>query len=238
MGVRGLFSFFENNHDTFFVRKELRDTMIVVDGNNLRYHLFNTCARKNCYFGGDYEKYYRHVCKFFMELLACEIKPIIVMDGSYDIAKRKTLWQRTRDQIQAGIHCAPTNSLIVLPLMAKEVFLQAIRSFESIKLIQDFYEADSKIALIASTLNCPVLSNDSDFFVFNVDVISIRNMSFENCEKETGNVFSCQKFDREAFLKHFGIKNRDMIFLLASLMGNDYVSGNVFERQKLNTSKS
>ena len=230
MGVRGLFSFFENNHDTFFVRKELRDTLIVVDGNNLRYHLFNTCARKNCYFGGDYEKYYRHVCKFFMELLACEIKPIIVMDGSYDIAKRKTLWQRTRDQIQAGIHCAPTNSLIVLPLMAKEVFLQAIKSFESIKLIQDFYEADSKIALIASTLNCPVLSNDSDFFVFNVDVISIRNMSFENCEKETGNVFSCQKFDREAFLNHFGIKNRDMIFLLASLMGNDYVSGNVFER--------
>merc|ERR1719322_1310956 len=68
------------------------------------------------------------------------------------------------------------------------------------------------------------------FFVFNVDVISIRNMSFEHCEKENGNVLSCQKFDREAFLKHFGIKNRDMIFLLASLMGNDYVSGNVFER--------
>ena len=230
MGVRGLFSFFENNHDNFFVQKEIRNTVIVVDGNNLRYHLFNTCARKNCYYGGDYEKYFRHVCKFFVELLACGIKPIIVMDGSYDVAKRKTLWQRTRDQIQAGIHCAPTNSLVVLPLMAKEVFLQAIKSFESIKLIQDFYEADSKIALIASTLNCPVLSNDSDFFVFNVDVISIRNMSFEHCEKENGNVLSCQKFDREAFLKHFGIKNRDMIFLLASLMGNDYVSGNVFER--------
>ena len=230
MGVRGLFSFFENNHDTFFLQKDIRNTMIVVDGNNLRYHLYNTCARKNCYFGGDYDKYYQHVCNFFEELLACGIRPIIIMDGSYDNAKRKTLWQRTRDQIQAGIHCSPTNSLVVLPLMAKETFFQAIKSLKGIKLIQDFHEADSKIALISSTLNCPVLSNDSDFFVFNVDVISIRNMSFEYCDKEATKVLRCQKFDREAFLKHFGIKNRDMIFLLASLMGNDYVAGNVFER--------
>ena len=86
------------------------------------------------------------------------------------------------------------------------------------------------IALISSTLNCPVLSNDSDFFVFNVDVISIRNMSFDYSENEAANVLRCQKFDREAFLKHFGIQNRDMIFLLASLMGNDYVAGSVFER--------
>ena len=230
MGVRGLFSFFENNHDKFFVQKDVNNTILIIDGNNLRYHLFNTCAKKNCHFGGDYEKYYKHVCTFFRQLLSCGITPIVVMDGSYDDAKRKTLWQRTRDQIQAGIHCAPTNSLIVLPLMAKEVFLHAIKSFDEIILIQDFYEADSKIALISSTLNCPVLSNDSDFFVFNVDVISIRNMSFDYCVKEATNVLKCQQFDREAFFEHFGIQNRDMIFLLASLMGNDYVAGSVFER--------
>ena len=230
MGVRGLFSFFENNHDTFFERKNVRNTTLVIDGNNLRYHLYNTCAKKNSYFGGDYDKYYSHVYAFFQELLECDIKPIVIMDGSFDDAKRKTLWQRTRDQIQAGIHCAPTNSITVLPLMAKEVFFRAIKSFSDIKLIQDFYEADSRIAQVSSKLNCPVLSNDSDFFVFNVDVISIRNLSIEYCENEEANVLKCQQFNRDAFLKHFGIQNRDMIFLLATLMGNDYVAGSVFER--------
>ena len=234
MGVRGLFSFFQNNHDDFFVPHDLHNSLLVIDGNNLRYHLYNTCPRKNCCFGGDYNKYYEHVLSFFRNLISCQIKPIVVIDGSFDEAKRKTLWQRARDQIQAGISCTPTNTVAVLPLFAKEVFFQAIKEVNKVILIQDFFEADSKIASIASSLKCPVLSNDSDFFVFNVEVISLRSLSFrvemEDVQKANENKLSCQRFDREAFLKHFGIGNRDMLFLLASLMGNDYVSGKAFER--------
>ena len=102
----------------------------------------------------------------------------MVIDGSFDEAKKKTLWQRARDQIQAGVSCTPHNTIGVLPLFAKEVFFQAIRDVSEVMLIQDFYEADSKIASIASSLKCPVLSNDSDFFVFNVEVISLRYLSF------------------------------------------------------------
>ena len=233
MGVRGLFSFFQNNHDDFFVQHDLYNSLLVIDGNNLRYHLYNTCPRKHCCFGGDYDKYYKHVLLFFRNLISCQIKPIVVIDGSFDEAKKKTLWQRARDQIQAGVSCTPHNTIGVLPLFAKEVFFQAIRDVSEVMLIQDFYEADSKIASIASSLKCPVLSNDSDFFVFNVEVISLRFLSFrgEKGDLKTGNYkLSCQRFDREAFLKHFGIGNRDMLFLLASLMGNDYVSGKAFER--------
>ena len=93
MGVRGLFSFFQNNHDDFFVQHDLHNSILVVDGNNLRYHLYNTCPRKNCCFGGDYDKYYNHVLLFFQNLISCQIKPIVVIDGSFDEAKKKTLWQ-------------------------------------------------------------------------------------------------------------------------------------------------
>ena len=229
MGVRGLFSFFENSHSDFFVQREVSNTHIVIDGNNLRYHLYNTSVKRNCYFGGDYNTYYNHVKKFFEELLSCKIKPIVVIDGSFENAKRRTLWQRTRDQIQAGLHCSPYNSIIVLPLMAKEVFLRAVKESRDTILVQDFYEADSKIALLSSVLKCPVLSNDSDFFVFNVDVISLRSLTTQTQETDEKQL-RCKMFDRELFLEHFGIKNPEMLFLLASLMGNDYVSGNTFER--------
>ena len=230
MGVRGLFSFFENNHDNFFMERNLESSYLVIDGNNLRYHLYNTCPKKNCYFGGDYDKYYDHVLSFFQQLIACNIKPIVIIDGSFEDAKRKTLWQRSRDQIKAGIHCAPYNSLIVLPLMAKEVFLRAARDLKHVTLIQDFFEADSNIAMLSSVLKCPVLSNDSDFFVFDVEVISLRNLEFHYIEEGTKCCLKGKAFDREAFLAHFGIVNKDLLFLLASLMGNDYVPGNVFER--------
>ena len=231
MGVRGLFSFFQNSHDNFFVQKDFQGSLLIIDGNNLRYHLYNTCPKRNSCFGGDYDKYYKHVLTFFENLSLCGITPIVVMDGSFENAKRQTLWQRLRDQIQAGINCTPSNAINVLPLIAKEVFFHSIKEVTTAVLIQDFYEADSKIALLASTLKCPVLSNDSDFFVFDVDVISLRNLTFRSQEKEPKHcVLSCQYFDRESFLKHYGIKNRDLLFLLASLMGNDYVSGKTFER--------
>ena len=230
MGVRGLFSFFQNSHDNFFVQKDLKDSLLVIDGNNLRYHLYNTCPKRNCCFGGDYDKYYKHVLNFFQNLISCGIKPVVVIDGSFEDAKRKTLWQRARDQIQAGVNCNPNSPMNVLPLMAKEVFFQAIKDVKETVLIQDFYEADSKIALLSSALKCPLLSNDSDFFVFNVDVVSLRNLMFYSQGEPKHYILRCQYFDREAFLKHFGIKNRDMLFLLASLMGNDYVSGKIFEK--------
>ena len=230
MGVRGLFSFFQNSHDNFFVQKDVKDTLLVIDGNNLRYHLYNTSPKRNSCFGGDYDKYYKHVLSFFQNLISCGIKPIVIIDGSFDNAKRQTLWQRTRDQMKAAINSTPQSAMNVLPLMAKEVFFHAIKEVKEAVLIQDFYEADSKIALLSSTLKCPVLSNDSDFFVFNVDVISLRNLTFHCMGQEPKSILRCQNFDRDAFLKYFGIKNRDMLFLLASLMGNDYVSGNVFER--------
>ena len=227
MGVRGLFSFFQNSHN-FFVETELQNSLVVIDGNNLRYHLFITSPQKNCCFGGDYEKYYKHVLKFFQNLVECDLRPIVVIDGSFGEAKRRTLWQRARDQIQAAVRCTPEGSLTVLPLLAKEVFLRAVKDVKEVDLIQDIYEADSKIAQIASSLKCPVLSNDSDFFVFNVEVISLRCLTFAKAEENS--ILRCQSFDRRAFLKYFGIENRDMLFLLASLMGNDYVSGKVFEK--------
>ena len=83
MGIRGL-STYLSLRDDFFTRTRLRNTKVIIDGSNLRFELYNECPGLNDCFGGDYDKYYRYVKKFFEQLLDCEITPIIILDGGRD----------------------------------------------------------------------------------------------------------------------------------------------------------
>ena len=82
-----------------------------------------------------------------------------------------------------------------------------------------FSEADTEIASLASTWNCPVLGNDSDFFIFDIKggYIPLSSFSWK------ADCLTAQIFYREKLASHFGIRE-EMIPLFASLAGNDYVS--------------
>ena len=82
-----------------------------------------------------------------------------------------------------------------------------------------FSEADAEIASLASAWNCPVLSNDSDFFIFDIKGGYIPFSSFNwKSNRLTANLFY-----REKLASHFGIRS-ELMPLFASLAGNDYVS--------------
>ena len=72
---------------------------------------------------------------------------------------------------------------------------------------------------MAQSLNCPVLGNDSDFFIFDVKEGYIP-LSFFNW---TAGQLRASIFYRSKLASHFGIR-AELIPLLASLAGNDYVS--------------
>ncbi len=82
-----------------------------------------------------------------------------------------------------------------------------------------FSEADAEIASLASAWNCPVLGNDSDFFIFDIKAGYIP-LSFFNWKS---NRLTANVFYREKLASHFEIR-AELIPLLASLAGNDYVS--------------
>ena len=83
-----------------------------------------------------------------------------------------------------------------------------------------FSEADTEIASLACTWNCPVLGNDSDFFIFDINAGYIPLSSFNWTEADglTGDIFC-----REELASHFEIR-AEFLPLFASLAGNDYVS--------------
>ena len=72
---------------------------------------------------------------------------------------------------------------------------------------------------MAQSWNCPVLSDDSDFFIFDVKAGYIHLSSFD---RKAG-PFKASIFYRSKLASHFQIRE-ELIPLLASLAGNDYVS--------------
>ncbi|XP_020624181.1 protein asteroid homolog 1-like, partial [Orbicella faveolata] len=98
-----------------------------------------------------------------------------------------------------------------------------------------FSEADNEIASLASTWNCPVLGNDSDFFIFDIKDGYIPLSSFNwKADGLTADIFY-----REELASHFGIR-AEFLPLFASLVGNDYVSFEVLAefRPTLNRGKA
>ena len=80
-------------------------------------------------------------------------------------------------------------------------------------------EADTEIASLAAAWNCPVLSSDSDFFIFDIQAGYIPlSFLYWNSDRLTVSVFY-----RRKLASHFRIR-AELIPLLASLAGNDYVS--------------
>ena len=81
--------------------------------------------------------------------------------------------------------------------------------------------------------NCPVISNDSDFFIFNVTFVSLDSLDMCWADEEEGQGVACRRFNREKLLTHYGLASADLLHLLASLMGNDYIPPQVFDHNCL-----
>ena len=95
MGVRGLSSYLAPRRELFDTT-ELRDTKVIIDGNNLRFSLYRSCPGLNDCFGGDYDKFRGFVLRFFRLLLRCRVTPVIVLDGGLDKTGHKLPTVRNR----------------------------------------------------------------------------------------------------------------------------------------------
>ena len=246
MGVKGLFTFVKNNNKLLLIDHKLRDCRVVIDGNNIMYYLyFNSNVPFE--FGGDYDQYASKCKCFFDTLRACKVEPYVVFDGGYDKDERKlpTVLQRRQQRIlDVKKFCSGTyESAKVLPILALETFQHVLEELD-IPHVSCQFEADREIAVLAYKWRCPVLSNDSDFFVYNLEggVIPLEymNLTLCTCDMKTGetlvlessdvlsnNQFKCipvKLYHYSRFSEKYPQNVRHLVLpVFASLLGNDYV---------------
>lgn len=230
MGILGLMSYINNRSDRFLDPFELHDTHLVIDGCSLCSQLYNRCVKSNCAFGGDYDKYAHCVDKFFSDLLKCNIIPLVLFDGGREVKKLQTTMIRLRQRIKVVSKYDPTAKLKFFPLLMRDVFVDVMRE-KGLKCVQCSFEADKEIAAIAKVLRCPVLSFDSDFYIYDVLYIPINTLEsgvWMNPDKGRF-VKHCKIYRFEHLLRSFSGLDRSLLPLAAAVLGNDYVKRKTFK---------
>ncbi|NWH70048.1 ASTE1 protein, partial [Piaya cayana] len=245
MGVPGLSGFVEKR-GAFLVERRVRDTKLVIDGSSLCYQLyFSSAAADDFRRGGDYASFSSCARSFFAALRACRVSPCVLLDGGRGPAdrKRRELARRARQRLEtarelgrAGNGAAADRKrwggggALLLPLLARDAFVQALRAL-GVPFVQCFAEADRELAGLANRWGCPVLSLDSDFYVFEVagGYLPLSHFQWRGVRGEEGGYVPARCFCAESFRGHFGHVGRGLLPLFAALNGNDYVDAAAFE---------
>lgn len=236
MGIPRLSEFMKNNpnlHQEF----KLHSTNVVIDGNSL-YHFIFHHNQVDFLHGGDYDQYALKIREFFELLKSCNIQPYVVFDGGNDPNNMKLDTTRRRlvhrlDIVKQLAKNIKTNEGVV-PILAFDTFKEVLHEMNTKLAVCDF-EADKEIGLLANELNCPVLSSDSDFFVLplnagfiQLDRVKLALLSFRTEKGSLKQYLPAEIYYVDEFVQFFP-SGREVLPVLATFLGNDYVDTKVFK---------
>ncbi|XP_069551045.1 single-strand DNA endonuclease ASTE1 isoform X1 [Brachyistius frenatus] len=224
MGVQGLTTLVEGNRQLFQDVK-FRDSRLVIDGSSLYFRLYFTHGFDQQH-GGDYDAFACLLTDFFSALAACNIQPYVVLDGGMDPSDKKfsTLRQRLQSKIREANNLCHGRNGSVLPLLTRDVFIQVLIQ-RGVPLVQCPTEADWEIACLAHQWSCPVLSNDSDFYIFDLPggYLPLSFFQWTNLSgKASQRYISARCYTTNHLCSWFGIMSCELLPLCAVLTGNDY----------------
>ncbi|KAG5858582.1 hypothetical protein JTB14_037087 [Gonioctena quinquepunctata] len=194
---------------------------------------------RNICFGGDFDKFADYVDRFFEMLAKCHITPYVVFEGGIEHRKLKIKIRKVLDKLEKVIPITgsfDTNHLSYLPLGIGDVF-QNIVIKRKVKTVRCEFESYTAIISIAKTLNCPILSYDSEYFMCSeITYIPFRSLCrFKEKPypyvirriKTNINYMPCQIFNVEKFLKTLKL-TADKLSLLAAMLGNAFIENTEF----------
>ena len=259
MGIQNLSSFVSNIEGLRNDHK-LSDCFVVIDGYNLLFEInkkLNT-EDNQFLFGGNYNEYRNQFLRFFKNLKKCNISPIMVFDGGLnpqfkesrkDPKMEENLEFSHEISVNPPQNDVPTDDENMnFPSLLKETMISVIKELmakeepKQIKSVAEYkwrvicfqtvLDSDLESAKLANDLKCPLISNDSDFLVMNIDegVISCDSFEWETPLKSNNFKYyiECRIYKVIDFLDHFLLKP-EMLPIFGSLMGNDILDYNIFD---------
>ncbi len=268
MGVHGFTSFMANTYlDRTLEHLHLKNCHLLIDANSL-VHKFHRANNLQPFYGGNYDKLLAKLTDLFLLFRKCRIEPIFLFDGSQSPDDRKLHTKLRRAQQRLKEACASLSehtkkktisleSLIsagtypvlngLLPINALMVCLDLVKAHKFMY-YQCTFEADYELACLSNALQCPVLSSDSDFYVYDLQYgyissdfmeLNIERLKGEVNDRMADGMVECylpvKVYRLENFLAAFNFKRggerallqKSMLPIFAVLMGNDFVDSKV-----------
>ncbi|XP_060596042.1 protein asteroid homolog 1-like [Ruditapes philippinarum] len=232
MGVRGLQTYIRKNRnkEKFLSDYTLRDTKLIIDGSNLVYFLYQFFEIP-FKFGGDYDHFARECGDFFSSLKRLRVEPIVIFDGADDPTnikfkthldrlekqsrKVEMIFQQTRRTLDIG-------DTFILPVLAELTFRNVLVKLGIVHACC-LFEADSEIAFLANKFRCPVLSADSDFCVFALEVGCVHPADLLPLPEHLLDYLPTKIYNCRVLMEEMNMVDDDVILpVFATLVGNDY----------------
>ena len=226
MGIPGL---------TTFVNKRVRlETAafaeyngVVVDGKSLIYHMTGK-FKITCTFGGQYPRLESTLEGFFRALLSNRLQVVVVFDGiDYDDQKRATKLRRKKNWYSRIRNAFKENKeLYLVPPLTNSVFCYVLRKLKIPYIFVDG-DADKKITQIANFYHYPVIADDSDYYIFDLDVGYISLNKF----KWAKGTVSALLYKRDFLVESAGFHSPDLVLGIPLFIGNDFYSPGIWKNQ-------
>ncbi|XP_019852353.1 PREDICTED: protein asteroid homolog 1-like [Amphimedon queenslandica] len=232
MGIRGITTYMKQYYLKRRESIEVRGQLIL-DAMSICFAIHRN-NHTDWLHGGQYWELRQSYKRFITSLLESGIEPIVIFDGlDYTRKKSGVMMERKKSARQtisnfldkpssavtgkAGLpHGSKSND--VIPLFSEAVFCETLRELGVCFIYADG-DADSTIASFANNYFCSVVSNDSDFFFFNIRAGYI---PFNNLHWKEQPV-TAQVYYLEDFVHSFNFKCLEAPLLIPAILGNDYI---------------
>ena len=208
MGIPGLAGFMKNRFKKWRPARKSDWENIVIDGYNIYLALYSSLDTQP--FGGEYKRFKTEVEKFLTGFK----KPIVVFDQSKD-KSQQSLIEKRQDAMKKMQKLEPTTQ-IPRPLFLLNIFHEVLSAMDVEIRYED--EADKQMAILANKLKCPVLSSDSDFFIFD---LKHGFLHFDLLHQEKPQPL----YHITDFMSEFCIKSKELCLMLPLVLRKDIPRG-------------
>lgn len=179
------------------------------------------------HYGGQYWELRKQSKKYFEGLISKGVEPIVVFDG-VDCSRTEASFRNNKTELVKRYSSILLNgkepndraTVAIRPHFAKAVFCETLKEIEQVQFVFADGNADRAAVSIANRYKCPVVSADSDYFMFNIDGGYVPFDTFKYLAQEmtvTGKVY-----EFESFAKTF--RNNEVMFLIPAILGNDAIN--------------
>lgn len=221
-GLRLPLTRFMNESFTKWLSVNLNDLeRLVIDGDSLcacLYKKHHGWAR-----GGDYLGFHSTVREFFSEILFTEVQILVIFSGIEKehlggVGTRhidNTQVNETLRRAQGQIGWRTFDEIRIVPLMVTKVFVDVVRSLGIQVRVADG-EGTKEVAAFANYYKCPVVADDPNFFLFELDY------GYVPIEKLSTLIANGLLYQFREFQSQFRLKDPKSRLIIPALYGTDF----------------